>query len=275
VLLSPRSVTEACAMLREHAGEALPIAGGTALEVLRRLGLLGSPPLVDLSRVAELRGIERRGDEVRVGACVTLREVVRSPEIAAGLSLLAQTCSRVGNPRVRNQATLGGNLAYADHRIDAPAALLALDARVRLRSADGTREVPLRGFFRGLERTELAPDELLTEVLVPVPPPGAVGCFRRMPGLTENDWPGASVAVVRRPGAGGDTLQVGLSALAPAPRHLEVQVGGLGLAQAQELVDEAAAGLIDPVGDLGGSPAYKRRLGRVALREAVEAVWSR
>src|SRR5207237_1111855 len=106
--------------------------------------------------------------------------------------------------------------------------------------------------------------------LRPVPPPGAVGCFRRMPGLTENDWPGASVAVVRRPGAGGDTLQVGLSALAPAPRHLEVQVGGLGLAQAQELVDEAAAGLIDPVGDLGGSPAYKRRLGRLRVGPALQ-----
>jgi carbon-monoxide dehydrogenase medium subunit len=261
-------------MLREHAGEALPIAGGTALEVLRRLGLLGSPPLVDLSRLPELRGIERRGDEARLGACVTLREVVRAPEIAAGLSLLAQTCSRVGNPRVRNQATLGGNLAYADHRIDAPAALLALGARVRLRSAEDTREVPLRGFFWGLERTELAPDELLTEVLVPLPPPGSLGCFRRMVGLAENVWPCAGVAVLRRPGAGGDTLQVGLSALAPTPRHLEVEVGGLSLAQAQERADEAAAGMMDPVGDLGGSPAFKRRLGRVALREAVEAVWA-
>jgi carbon-monoxide dehydrogenase medium subunit len=276
VLLKPRTVAEACDMLREHAGEALPLAGGTALEVLRRLGLLGSPPLVDLAGLAELRGIGRANGDVRLGACATLREVERDPLVAAHVPLLRETYRRVANVRVRGAATVGGNLAYADHRIDPPSALLVLDARVRLRSVSAEREVRLREFFRDLEVTALEDGELLTDVLVPVPPPGARGAFRKLVSLAENDWPCAGVAALLTPGDGqGLRLDLGLTALAPTPRHTQLDVSGLGLEAAQDAAEAAAAPLLAPIEDFRGSRAYKERVGQVAVREAVEAAWRR
>jgi carbon-monoxide dehydrogenase medium subunit len=273
VLLRPGTVAEACRMLDEHRGEALPLAGGTALEVLRRLGLLGSPPLVDLAGLAELRGIELVDGQVRLGACTTLREAERDPLVTAHVPLLRETYGRVANVRVRGAATVGGNLAYADHRIDPPAALLVLDARVRIRWTAGEREVPLREFFQDLEVTALQDGELLTDVLVPVPPAGARGAFVKLVSLAENDWPCAGVAALLTPHAEGLRLDLGLTALAPTPRHACVDAGGLSLASAQDAAEAAAAPLLDPIEDFRGSRAYKQRLGRAAVREAVEAAW--
>jgi carbon-monoxide dehydrogenase medium subunit len=273
VLLRPGTVAEACQMLDEHRGEALPLAGGTALEVLRRLGLVGSPPLVDLVRLPELHGIEALEGEVRLGACTTLREVERDPYVAAHVPLLRETYGRVANVRVRHAATVGGNLAYADHRIDPPAALLVLDARVRLRSTSASREVPVREFFRELEVTALQEGELLTDVLVPVPAAGAHGAFVKLVSLAENDWPCAGVAALLTPHTEGLRLDLGLTALAPIPRHVCVDAGGLSLAAAQDVAEAAAARLLDPIEDFRGSRAYKERLGRAAVREAVEAAW--
>lgn len=260
-------------MLDEHQGEALPLAGGTALEVLRRLGLLGSPPLVDLAGLPELRGIEAPEGEVRIGACTTLREVELDPNVAARLPLLRETYGRVANVRVRHAATVGGNLAYADHRIDPPAALLVLDARVRLRSTAGSREVPVREFFHDLEVTALREGELLTDVLVPLPGSGARGAFVKLVSLAENDWPCAGVAVLLTPHTEGLRLDLGLTALAPTPRHAFVDAGERSLAAAQDAAEAAAAPLLDPIEDFRGSRAYKERLGRAAVREAVEAAW--
>lgn len=273
MLLRPGTVAEACQMLDEHRGEALPLAGGTALEVLRRLGLVGSPPLVDLVRLPELRGIEPLEGEVRLGACTTLREVERDPYVAAHVPLLRETYGRVANVRVRHAATVGGNLAYADHRIDPPAALLVLDARVRLRSTSASREVPVREFFHELEVTALQEGELLTDVLVPVPAAGARGAFVKLVSLAENDWPCAGVAALLTPHPEGRRLDLGLTALAPTPRHVCVDAGGLSLAAAQDAAEAAAARLLDPIEDFRGSRAFKERLGRAAVREAVEAAW--
>lgn len=261
-------------MLDEHRGEALPLAGGTALEVLRRLGLLGSPPLVDLAGLPELRGIEQVGEEVRLGACATLGEVERDPLLAARVPLLRETYGRVANVRVRWAATIGGNLAYADYRIDPPAALCVLDARVRLRSTAGSREVPVREFFRDLEVTALRDGELLTDVLVPLPAAGARGAFVKLVSLAENDWPCAGVAALLTPQPEGVRLDLGLTALAPTPRHVCVDAGGLSLAAAQDAAAAAAAPLLDPIEDFRGSRAYKQRLGLAAVRQAVEAAWA-
>jgi carbon-monoxide dehydrogenase medium subunit len=269
VLLRPRSLEQACQLLAERGDEAMPIAGGTALEVLRRVGLLGQPVLVDIRGLPELRVVEAVDGELRLGATATLSEVQRHPRVRELAPLLCQAYGRVANVRVRNVATVGGNLAYADYRIDPPAALLVLGARVEARSQRGAREIPVRDFFRGPEETALAADELLTAIRVPVPPRGARAVFRKVTSLGENDWPCVGVAAL----VVEDQLHLGLTAVAPTPGYARVDVGGLDLVRAQDAAESAAVALLDPIADTRGSRRFKERLARVAVRDAVEEAW--
>src|SRR5690242_186800 len=110
--------------------EARALGGGTAIQILRRQGLLQPSVLVDLAGIPELHGISRQDGWLRIGAMVTHREVERSSEVGLIAPLLSETYRRVGNVRVRHTATVGGNLAHGDYRLDPPAALLALQASV-------------------------------------------------------------------------------------------------------------------------------------------------
>lgn len=273
-LLRPTTLHEACQALREHGDDALPLAGGTALEVLRKLGLIQATTYVDLMGIPELGRIDATDGGLRIGATVTHRQIETSPLVRQLASVLADTFGQVANVRVRNAATIGGNLCYADHRIDPPAALLVLDARVELESGAGRRSMALGDFFYGPEQTARRDDELLVAVHVPRQAPDSRTAFRRATALAENDWPCAAVAV-RLSGheAGVGRLDVGLTAAAPAPRHFSLDVSGLSLGQALAAADVACMEAVDPIADIRGSREFKARMACVTLREAVEAVW--
>lgn len=158
-------------MLLEHGENALALAGGTALVLLLRQRLVAARYLVDLTALPGLREIAwSDGVGARVGALATLRDVERSPALRAALPLLTETYARVGNVRVRHVATVGGNLAHGDHRLDPPAALLVLDARLDVAGPGGTRELPLTAFFRGFGETALERGEIITGLTIPAPP---------------------------------------------------------------------------------------------------------
>ena len=134
--LAPSTLRDAIA-LRAAREEAPPVAGGTFVGILMNQGLLRPPALLSLGGVAELRGIEVSGGELRLGATVTHRAIERDARVREGWPMLARSFGVVASPRVRNQATVGGVLADADYASDPPAALQALGARVVLRSPAG------------------------------------------------------------------------------------------------------------------------------------------
>src|SRR5262245_42258760 len=196
-LLRPTSLTEASAMLRAHGDDALALAGGTALVLLLRQGLIAPRYLVDLTGLPGLREIG--GDERdgwTLGALCTVREGERSSVLRTAIPLVPESHATLGNVRVRHVATVGGNLAHGDHRLDAPAALLVLDARVAIASARGERQLPLSKFFRGLGETALAHGELITAVTIPAPPPGAAGAYVKFSALAADDWPCVGAAAL-------------------------------------------------------------------------------
>src|SRR6478609_4028750 len=170
---APTTLEEAVGLLTEHA-EAEPrvLAGGQSLIPLMNFRLAKPGYLVDLRNVAGLSGIRRDGDVLAIGAMTTLAELERSPEVAVAAPLLAEAVGLIAHTPVRNRGTIGGSLAHADPAADLPAVALASDAELVAAGPGGSRRIPAAEFGRGPFSTALAPEEILTEVRLPVWPGG-------------------------------------------------------------------------------------------------------
>src|SRR6266487_6201028 len=148
-LLEPRSVDEAVSLLAQHADEAKIIAGGTAVVLMLQNRLISPGYLISLGRIGGLDDIKYEpGAGLRIGSLATIRQAETSPSVREHLSVLAETFGEVANVRVRNAATVGGNLAEADYASDPPAVLVGLRARVTVVGPNGRREIALADFFQ-------------------------------------------------------------------------------------------------------------------------------
>src|SRR5919108_1510919 len=196
-LLQPSSLDEAVALLGSQRDEAKIISGGTALVIMLKNRLIAPATLLSLGRLHELRGLRHEpGIGLRIGALVTLREAELSTLIREKNPTLANTFSRVGNVRVRNAATVGGNLSEADYASDPPCVLVAMRAKIKARSGKGEREIPVVNLFKGFYETALTPDEILTELIVPDPPAGSRSAYLKYVSRSSEDRPCAGMAVV-------------------------------------------------------------------------------
>jgi carbon-monoxide dehydrogenase medium subunit len=149
------------------------LAGGHSLVPPMKLRLVNPPLLVDLGGLAQLRGIRREGGAFVIGALTTHRTIEFSADLKAGCPILPEAAALIGDPMVRNRGTIGGSLAHADPAADLPACILALEATLTAESPSGSRTMAADQFFTGLFETALRPNELLTEIRVPAPAPGA------------------------------------------------------------------------------------------------------
>src|SRR6185295_15562516 len=167
------SLAEAVALLAAAPGDAKLLAGGQSLVPMLNMRLVRPAVLIDVNSVRELTGLAPTADGgLRIGALTRHAELTASPAVRERAPLLAEAARHVGHAAIRNQGTLGGSLAHADPAAELPAALLALDARVRMTGPRGAREVAVAAFFRGLLSTALEADEILTAVEVPAQSPG-------------------------------------------------------------------------------------------------------
>jgi carbon-monoxide dehydrogenase medium subunit len=265
----PETLDEALSLLAEL-DDTMVYGGGTAIQILLKQGILFTENFIDITKVPGLREITSDADGVTVGPLVTLRQMETDPRVVAAAPLASSTYAEVANPRVRNTASVAGNIAHGDYRLDPPTALVVLDAMVELSSTRGRREVSAREFFVDFQITEVQPDELITGIRIPKQP-AASGAFVKYSSLAENDWPCASACALAVPGDLTE-LRLGLGALAPTTRYLAIDLDE-GMSD-QEVVDAAidiANTAIDPIEDIRGSVAYKAHLGRVAVEEAVRA----
>ena len=273
-LLQPRSVSEAVAMLSRYGDDARPLGGGTTLVILMKQRVLYYPYLVDLQTIPGLAEIKVESNGVRIGALVTHRSLECSPMIRASFPALADAFGQIGNIRIRQTASIGGNLAHADYRLDPPPALLVLGAEISLFGANGARTVPLSQFFQGLYETALKPAELLIDIKVPFMPENSRAVYLRYSTLSANDWPCLGVAAFLSKANGRcRELRVALGGLASTP----VLVGGLDFVNDQTLDSAVIERLLDavdqqiaPFADLRGSEWYKRRMARLFVKKAVE-----
>lgn len=269
----PETVAEACALLAADE-RAIPYGGGTAIEVQRNQRTLAASAFVDLSLLPGLAEISVSNGGLRVGAMVSIRRMETDPLVARVAPLAAAAYGKVANPRVRNAASVGGNVAYGAYRLDPPAALVVLGAVVEATSSSGVRRMAAADFFTGARRTALRQAELVTAIEIPAMPPGAVVSYVKLCSLGVHDWPCASAAAyLASNGSGEGRLRLSVGALGAVPRLAELNVALSREEEAVRAAAEAAEALIEPVADVRGSAAYKRALGLVAVEDAVRRVY--
>lgn len=271
-MVRPETLEEALSTL-DGDGEALVYGGGTALEILRKQGILFASALVDISHLRGLDQLKATATGLRTGPMVSLRRMERDPLTLRHAPLAAVAYAKVANPRVRNTATVGGNLAHGDYRLDPPVALLVLGATVELTSMRHTRRVPIGEFFVDFQQTAIGPGEMVTAIEIPFAPPGTATSFVKLSALSMNDWPTATAAAgivtdgVRR------ILRLALGALATTPVLAVLDITGRGEEEAVEAAIDAAEPLMDPIPDMRGGVEYKRHLGRMAIEDTVRDAW--
>jgi carbon-monoxide dehydrogenase medium subunit len=277
-LLKPQSLSEASELLMRYGDQARLIAGGTALVILMKQRAAHYPYLVDLQSIAGLDQIKEEQDGVRIGALVTHRAVERSRLIRRFCPVVAEAFSKIGNVRVRETASVGGNLAHADYRLDPPPPLLLYGAEITAWGPDGSRVIPLKDFFCGLYETALGPAEILVDIKIPRAPARSKAIYLRYTSLSANDWPCLSVAALLAKEDGRcQDLRLALGGVAMTPLLIQ----GLECAS-DRMLDESVVNevlsivdkQISPSSDFRGSEWYKRRMVRVFVRRAIDQLES-
>jgi carbon-monoxide dehydrogenase medium subunit len=273
--VEPTRIADAVALLADPDAEAHLLAGGTALVPMLELGYVQPAMLVGMRRLPGLRAIERRDGTLVIGALVTHAEIAQSALVRDGWPLLAAACGSVGTVRIRNQATLGGNVVHADPNQDPPPALLALEATARLAGPAGERLVPAADLFVDIFQTSLEAGELLLDLTLPAPEPGVRTVYRKFLPRSQDDYATVAVAALARTEPDGRLadVRVALAGVGPRPiRAPEVEATLLGrrptagiLAEAANLLDVSTSA----IDDVRGSAAYKARMARVWVERAL------
>jgi carbon-monoxide dehydrogenase medium subunit len=207
---------------------------------------------------------------------VTIREAELSPLVREKNPTLAQTFGRVGNVRVRNAATIGGNLSEADYASDPPCVLVALRARVKAKSVRGEREIPLAHFLKGFYETALTADEILTELIVPDPAPGSRSTYLKYISRSSEDRPcvGMAVVISNEPDGSCQELRLVAGAVSELPQEIQsAEAMARGKRWTDSLIEEIAGAYsagIEPLSDLRGSAWYRKQIIRVMARRALQ-----
>ena len=274
-LLEPESFAAASAALVEHP-EAKAIAGGTALLILIKHGVYIPETLVNLRKIRGMAGISWDAKAgLRIGALATINDIERSPLVRKDLPMLAEACHVVANIRIRNLATIGGNLSHGDYQSDPPTALVALGASVEITGPAGLRELPLTDFLQGAYETALESGELVSAVRIPPPGDGWRSAYLKFTTRSSEDRPAVGVAAMIRvvDGRVGEARLV-VGAVTTTPQRVRAAeellhggaLDGPTLAQVGRLV----SGAIEPIDDIRGSAAYKRHVAGVQAERALE-----
>ena len=275
-LAEPKTLEEACTLLSDD-GDAKALAGGTALLTLIKHGIFIPKTLVNLKKIGGLSGIDyNRQRGLRIGALTTIYDVESSPFVRQYYPWLAEACHVVANIRIRNMATIGGNLAHGDYQSDPPTALVALDAGVDLTRRTGTREVKLSEFLLGSYETALQRGEVLSALVVP-PPDSWRGTYVKFTSGSSEERPCAGIAaLVRMEQAVCRDLRLVVGAVSPRPvriHHAEEFARGKEITEAVlQTISAEASRAVDPIDALRGSASYKRHLVGVLVRRALATV---
>jgi carbon-monoxide dehydrogenase medium subunit len=271
---APGTTPEALGLLAELGDRAKVLAGGQSLVPLLALRLAVFEHLVDIGRIAELKGIERRDGRLWVGAATPQAAVEASAEVASAVPLLARATPLIGHFQIRSRGTLGGSLAHADPAAEYPAVALTLDANLEVASSRGCRSIEARAFFDGLWSTDLEPDELLVGASFPIRSGRtgfAVEEFTRRHG--DFAIAGATIAVELDRDDRLRHCAIGLIGLGSTPRRAsaaEAELAGRPVEDVEpaEVGRLAMTGLEAVPSDLQGSAGYRKRVGAVMVARA-------
>jgi carbon-monoxide dehydrogenase medium subunit len=268
------SLPEALALLARHGEDAKLLAGGQSLLPALNLRLSAPGILLDIGRIAALRGVMLRDGVLHIGALTRHADLLASPEVRAHAPLIAQAVAHVAHPAIRSRGTIGGSLANADPAAELPACVLALQARLVAESErGGQRVIPADGFFTGLFSTALAPDEILTAIEVDAAGPEDCWGFEELARRSGDYAIVGLVAQGRAQGAVLDEVRLGYFSVGTGPTLAQGAAAAMvGQPITPDTLRDAQAALADdlaPHDDLQASAATRLELARVLLRRVV------
>jgi carbon-monoxide dehydrogenase medium subunit/6-hydroxypseudooxynicotine dehydrogenase subunit alpha len=277
---APTSIEQTLDLLAVHGADAKILAGGQSLVPMLNFRLARPARLIDVNGLGELGRVQRRERTLHVGALTRQALLERSEIVAAHWPLLHEAVGFVAHAQMRNRGTVGGSIAHADPAAELPVALAALDGSVVARSRRGERTIAWRDLFITHMTTSLAPDELLTEIIVP-PLPEQTGTAFSEYARRHGDFALGGAAVTLTLDDAGTCRRASIALLAAAPTPLRAP--GAEAVLAGRCIDEqsareaaaAAVAEINPTGDIHGSSDYRRGLIEVMVRRAVLAAAAR
>ena len=278
--IAPRTLDEAMRALAAHGEEAKLLAGGHSLLPLLKLRLANPKLLIDLGRIPGLSAISQQNDQIVIGALATHYQIESSELLKKRCPLLPETAREIGDVQVRNRGTIGGTLAHADPSADWPAAILALGGEMRVRGPRGERRFAAEEFFLGPLTTAIAPDEILTEIRVPVLQRRCGGAYLKM-AQQASGFAIVGVAVSLKVDDKGlcQEIGIGVTGLGDKPfraRAIEERLCGNKLTP--KLIEASAAQVaegIDPLEDLHAAAPFRAHLARVYAARAIQAAAKR
>jgi len=274
--VKPANLKLATSLLHENKG-AVVLAGGTDLLVEIRAGEQHPRFVIDIKGIKELSGISRRDNTVSIGATATVTDLLESPELNGPLMVLKDAARVFGCLEIRHRATVGGNLAHGSPGSEFGTALSVFDTRVELASSSGQREMPLSEFLTGAGRTAMKSNEILTRILVPLPPPDSRGTYRRSSRVRGMDLAAFSCAVliINPQEVSRREVRVAVGAMNPVPTRVEAVEQLLhGKPWTAKILDKMEelikAGLKPRATSLRATPEYKLAVVGILCRRALE-----
>ena len=270
-----RSLEEALELLTKHGDDAKLLAGGHSLIPAMKLRLASPRYLIDLGHVPGLSGVRIDGETLAIGALTVHADVATLELVRQRLPGLAEAAAVIGDVQVRNRGTIGGSVAHADPAADFPVILTALNASFVLQSASGKRTVAAEDFFIDFYTTALKPNEVLTEIRVPLPPAGAGTAYAKLAHPASGYVVvSAGTLVVRDASGRCASARVAMGGLGSGPRRAAATEAALkGQPLTPEVIAAAAAKAAEganPDDDLYASADYKRHMATVYARRAIE-----
>lgn len=276
---APQSLAEAITLLQKYGDTAKLLAGGHSLIPMMKIRFAEPEHLIDLGKLTELRGIREENNELRIGAMTTENDLIWSSLLQQKCPLLVEGAGLIADPQVRYKGTLGGDISHGDPGNDHPAIMLALGAAFVLQGSAGERVVAAGDFFIDTYTTALEPDEVLTEIRIPIPASGTGWCYAKLKRKI-GDFATAATAVLLR--MNGDTVEDTSIALTNVGATALQANAAEDFLRGRKLDDEAIAeaarlamSICDPVEDLRGDIEYKTAMTGEMTRRALRTAHSR
>ena len=275
----PASVSEAVKLLASLGDDARPLAGGHSLIPMMKLRLAQPEHLVDLGRIAALKGIRQDGGDVVIGAMTTQAEIIGSALLKEKAPILIEAAKVIADPQVRYAGTIGGNVANGDPGNDMPGLMLCLDARYTLAGPGGTRQVPAREFYEAAFFTKLQAGEIVTEVRFAAPPAGHGWAYEKLKRKIGDYAVAAAAVTLTLSGGKCASASIALTNVGQTPLlavdAAKALVGSTVDNAAIEAAAKAATAISDPVADTRGPKEYRQSVLGVMVRRAIERAKSR
>lgn len=276
---APQSLAEAITLLQKYGDTAKLLAGGHSLLPMMKIRFAEPEHLIDLGKLTELRGIREENNELRIGAMTTENDLIWSSLLQQKCPLLVEGAGQIADPQVRYKGTLGGDISHGDPGNDHPAIMLALGAAFVLRGSTGERVVTAGDFFIDTYTTALEPDEVLTEIRIPIPASGTGWCYAKLKRKTGDFATAATAAVIRMNGDTVEDISIALTNVGATALKANAAEDFL---RGRKLDDEAIAeaarlamSICDPVEDLRGDIEYKTAMTGEMTRRALRTAHSR